>query len=70
MFPKFTKEQLDRLFITSDTHAYHKNLCTGSTEWKSGTQRDFENEFVMTDTLVENINDTVGENDVLLSLRN
>lgn len=58
----------DRLYIMSDPHAYHKNLCSGSTNWNSGADRDFQDQFMMTDRLVENINKTVGPDDILLSL--
>lgn len=58
----------DRLYIMSDPHAYHKNLCSGSTNWNKGADRDFVNEFEMTNCMVDNINETVGKDDILLSL--
>jgi len=59
---------LNRLYITSDTHAYHKNLCSGSTVWDKGADREFEDQFAMTNQLVKNINDTVGVDDILINL--
>jgi len=58
----------ERLFITSDLHAYHKNICAGSTDWDRGADRQFDNPIEMTNTLIENINETVGENDLLISM--
>lgn len=58
----------DRVFVSSDFHAYHKNICTGTTTWNSGSCRCFENEVLMTDKLVENINNKVGAEDILIHL--
>lgn len=57
------------IFFTSDTHAYHKNICKGVTLWDSDDLcRDFEDETVMTETLIDNINSVVGEKDILYHL--
>lgn len=58
----------ERVFITSDSHFYHKNITKGVTEWTSGAMRDFDNEFLMTDKLIENINSKVGGDDILIHL--
>lgn len=55
-------------FITSDTHAYHKNITKGVSEWESGTMRDFKDQYEMTSVMVDNINRMVGENDVIYHL--
>ncbi len=60
-----------RVFMSSDFHAYHRNICTGTTTWQTGAGsklRDFENEVLMTEQLAKNINDKVGENDILIHL--
>lgn len=63
----YTPDSKKEIFATGDIHGWHKNLAKGSSSWldKSGC-RDFEDEFVMTETLIKNINDTVDENDILL----
>lgn len=55
------------IWIMSDPHAYHKNLCRGSSSWddKSGC-RDFDNEHEMTDILVENTNKVVKPDDEMI----
>ncbi len=58
----------ERVFVSSDFHAYHKNLCKGSTSWENGSLRDFPDEYFMTDKLVDNINAKVGEDDILIHL--
>ena len=68
---QFTKicDSLDKLFWTSDTHAFHKNITKGVTTWEYPHNlgcRDFEDEIKMTNLLIENINKTVGEDDVLV----
>lgn len=57
------------IYFGSDFHAYHKNLCIGSSNWDDKERcRDFDNEEEMTNVLVENINKTVGKNDILYHL--
>lgn len=59
-----------RLFFTSDTHYNHSNLCSATTKWgnSSNLTRDFESLDKMNDTLVNNINNMVGEDDILIHL--
>lgn len=52
----------------SDAHAFHKNICRGSSTWPSGSMRDFDNELLMTEQLAKNINDKVGAEDILIHL--
>ena len=59
-----------QLFFTSDTHYSHKNICRATTEWKDADDktRDFKSLDHMNDTIVDNINGRVGENDILFHL--
>jgi calcineurin-like phosphoesterase family protein len=63
------------VFITSDTHYGHSNICRGTTNWRlpDGSipvdqTRDFEIIEKMNDTIVNNINSMVGQDDVLIHL--
>jgi calcineurin-like phosphoesterase family protein len=61
------KEQ--RLFFTSDTHYNHANICSSTTQWDSPvTCREFDSLEEMNDKLVSNINEVVGEDDILFHL--
>ena len=58
-----------RLFITSDTHAFHKNLCKGISTWEAGRgQRDFSTLEDMNDAIVNKINNVVDVGDILIHL--
>jgi len=64
-----------RVFITSDTHYAHKNICRGVTDWRTqdgeipvGSTRDFETIEQMNDRLVNAINNVVGQDDTLIML--
>lgn len=66
------KEQ--NIFVTSDTHFSHTNLCRGTSKWTSvnssnpnGT-RDFDTIGEMNDAIVNAINSRVGEDDILYHL--
>lgn len=57
-----------KVFFTSDTHYYHKNIAGPAvSQWKEG-YRNFSDEKEMSDCLVDCINKTVGENDILYHL--
>jgi calcineurin-like phosphoesterase family protein len=69
----------DNLWITSDTHYAHNNICRGVSNWgklngegvfevDENVTRDFENLEVMNNAIVDNINDVVNENDYLVHL--
>lgn len=74
---KIDEKWLDRIWITSDTHYGHKNICRGTTEWdlsrctSSGKDllgvRDFNTVEEMNQAIVEGIN-IVPENDILFHL--
>jgi calcineurin-like phosphoesterase family protein len=64
-----------KLFFTSDTHYNHKNICRGVTNWRTADDkipisqtRDFPDLNKMNDTIVNNINEVVGQNDILFHL--
>lgn len=61
-----------KLWFTSDTHYNHSNICAATTNWAISPEdyrvRNFKNLDQMNDTLVNNINNLVGENDILIHL--
>ena len=59
-----------KLFFTSDTHYNHSNICSATTNWveSSNLTRKFNSLDHMNDTLVNNINNMVGEDDILIHL--
>ena len=64
-----------RVFITSDNHYAHKNICRGVTNWRTqdgevpvGSTRDFETIEQMNERLVNGINNVVGQDDTLIML--
>jgi calcineurin-like phosphoesterase family protein len=64
-----------KVWIISDTHFGHKNICRGVTEWRlpDGSvpihqTRDFSTIEQMNETIVNNINSVVGQDDVLIHL--
>lgn len=70
---KIDKEK--KVFVTSDTHFGHKNICRGVTAWRlpDGSvpidqTRDFNTIEQMNETIVSGINSVVGEDDVLIHL--
>jgi calcineurin-like phosphoesterase family protein len=67
---KIVLEKGQRLFFTSDTHYNHSNICRATTKWSDADNltRDFKSLDHMNDTLVNNINEIVGENDILIHL--
>ena len=58
-----------KLWFTSDTHYNHANICSATTQWKDPvTCREFKTLEHMNATLVGNINEFVGQDDVLFHL--
>ena len=55
------------IWFTSDTHFGHKNICRGTTQWKSGF-RDFDSPSEMNEVILNNINNNVKSNDILYHL--
>lgn len=66
----FYKPPKDKnIWVTSDTHAFHSNICRGTTQWEPADRcRDFDTPEEMTKHLANNINFLVHENDVLIHL--
>lgn len=63
------------IWVTSDTHAFHTNICRGVSGWKDkdgkldvNRTRDFKDLKEMNDVMARNINDVVGQEDILLHL--
>ena len=67
---KIELEKGQRLFFTSDTHYAHSNICSATTKWaeSSNLTREFNSLDHMNNTLVNNINCMVDENDILIHL--
>lgn len=64
-----------KVWITSDTHYNHTNICRGVTAWRmpdgslpESQTRDFPNLEKMNTAIVNNINEVVGQDDVLIHL--
>jgi calcineurin-like phosphoesterase family protein len=63
------------VWITSDTHYSHKNICRGVTAWRTkegeipvSQTRDFVTIEKMNSSIVNNINEVVGQDDMLIHL--
>jgi len=63
------------VWITSDTHYSHKNICRGVTAWRTkegeipvSQTRDFSTIEKMNASIVNNINEVVGQDDMLIHL--
>ena len=63
------------VWITSDTHYNHTNICRGVTNWRLpngdvpvNQTRDFPNLEKMNAAIVNNINEVVGQDDILIHL--
>lgn len=59
-----------QVWFTSDTHFGHTNICLGTSTWenKESKCRDFNSLEEMNKHIVANINDCVGEDDILIHL--
>lgn len=67
---KIVLEKGQKLFFTSDTHYSHSSICRATTTWsvKEGYTRDFNSLHEMNQSLINNINNVVTENDILIHL--
>jgi calcineurin-like phosphoesterase family protein len=67
---KLVLEKGQQLFFTSDTHYSHSSICSATTNWSvnEGYARTFDSLQDMNQRLVDNINNMVGENDILIHL--
>lgn len=59
------KIQNKNIWITSDTHYAHKNICKATSNWVDGT-RDFDSLDNMNATIVNNINKCAKAEDILI----
>lgn len=58
-----------KLWFTSDTHYNHANICSSTTKWKDPvTIREFKTLEHMNSHLAGNINEVVGQDDILFHL--
>lgn len=64
---KLPVSDLDRIYITSDTHAFHVNICRGTTSRLDG-YRDFDNPHHMTTQIAININSALPKDAILFHL--
>jgi calcineurin-like phosphoesterase family protein len=61
------KSKERKIFFAADFHYNHKNICRGVSEWenKEGC-RDFDSLELMNECIIESINNTVSQEDVLI----
>jgi len=57
-----------KVFFTSDTHYFHKNIAGPKVSKWSGGYRNFDDEYQMSRKIVHQINKVVGEDDILYHL--
>jgi len=69
------KGEFPDVWITSDTHYNHSNICRGTTNWRKPDgsvpikeTRNFKSLDIMNDMIVDNINQYVKQDDVLIHL--
>ena len=66
---KLTLNKGQKLWFTSDTHYNHANICSATTKWSElVTCREFKSLEHMNSTLVGNINEVVGQDDILFHM--
>lgn len=66
---KLTLNKGQKLWFTSDTHYNHANICSSTTKWNNPTTtREFNSLEHMNTHLVGNINEVVGQDDILFHL--
>ena len=73
---KIPFDKLDKIYITSDTHFGHKNICRGVSEWSvsehaSGNElptRDFQTLEEMNRAIIDGINSIVPKDGILFHL--
>ena len=65
---KFDLNQ-QNVFVISDTHTYHRNICRGTSEWSDKSRcRDFTTIGEMNYAILSGINQHVMQDDVLIHL--
>jgi calcineurin-like phosphoesterase family protein len=58
--------KIEQVYLTSDTHYSHNNICRGISKWNSNECRDFDTLEEMNNTIVNNINKYVKYDDLLI----
>lgn len=68
----FKYNNMDNVWIFSDPHAFHTNICRATTAWdlskNVGNTRDFKDPDHMTQIIADNINNLVDYNDTIWCL--
>jgi len=68
---KFKIEDLNRIWLTSDTHAFHVNITKGTSAWGDNGEfklRDFDTPEEMTQQMADNFNSVIPEDGILFHL--
>jgi len=68
---KIPFEHIDRIWITSDTHASHINITRGTTQWGVNGEfklRDFDTPDEMTQMMADNFNSVIPDDGILFHL--
>lgn len=75
---KLDYKDIDRIYITSDTHAFHKNITLGTTSWNVDrlatangnilNVRDFDTPEEMTAIMAERFNSVIPDDGILFHL--
>jgi calcineurin-like phosphoesterase family protein len=63
---KITLKEGQNLWLTSDTHYGHANICRGTSKWSEGQTRNFNTIDEMNEFIVKQINDNVKTDDYFL----
>ena len=66
---KLTYSEESKIFVTSDSHYSHINICRGISTWEGKRNtRDFNTIEEMNNAIVNGINSVVSQNDILIHL--
>lgn len=73
---KIDKSLINKIYVTSDTHGFHVNICKGTTSWSADRQgdgnqlkvRDFNTPLEMTQKIADNFNMIIPEDGILIHL--
>lgn len=61
-------DDIENVWVTSDTHAFHANITRGTSTWTNGLDRlrPFDTPFEMTEQMAKNFNDLIPANGILI----
>jgi calcineurin-like phosphoesterase family protein len=70
MYKQIILQLNQEVYITSDSHYHHLNICKATTTWKDSDDvtRKFTSIDQMNDCIVNSINSVVGQDDILIHL--